>query len=231
MLTFRKAAALALARPVIAAYFPTLFRGRTLPSLRPPALQLHVFARTPDTDYEDVIVKNSATVAALKRAIVAKFKLGAPAFSMRLLLEVEGSPPTTLDSRKRLSELGVEKGSSVLLEIMNPPQSAQQSSHDTQLIRALIKHISQMEGTPISLTLGHTFSDALTMQGDEVQEPVLPGAAAVLTKEQLEQLRSVSTQEAEEGVVAFITPVLAQYIQEVWDPHSSSLYCPYTGEQ
>ena len=45
----------------------------------------------------------------------------------------------------------------------------------------------------------------------------MPGAAAVLSAAQQEQLRRVSaSSDAEAGVVAFMTPILAQCVQEAW---------------
>ena len=50
--------------------------------------RLHVFARLPNDDHSDVEISDGASVAALKKVIIAELKLGVPPDRVRLLREV-----------------------------------------------------------------------------------------------------------------------------------------------
>ena len=72
-----------------------------------------------------VEVSDGATVAALKRAVIAELRLDAPPDCLRLLREVkDGGAPVPLDSRKKLADQLVEEGTSVLVEIIAPDVAA-----------------------------------------------------------------------------------------------------------
>ncbi len=93
-------------------------------------MELHVFARTPTTDYVSVEVGNEASVATLKGAIVAELKLDIALHRVRLLREVAGENPVLLDSRKSLMEEGVLDRSSVtVVEIAPMIPSSDQPVH------------------------------------------------------------------------------------------------------
>ena len=85
-----------------------------------PTLQLHIFARTLNTDHAGVEVSDGASVATLKKAIIAEFKLDIGPNRVRLLREVGGGAPVPLDSCERLADQGVKEGSKVLVEVIAP---------------------------------------------------------------------------------------------------------------
>ena len=89
-------------------------RSAPLTPNSPPFIQLHIFARTPNTDHADVEVGDKASVAELKRAVIAELKLDLAPHRVRLLREVDGQDPVPLDSLKKLTEQGLSEGSRVV---------------------------------------------------------------------------------------------------------------------
>jgi hypothetical protein len=105
-------AALALARPLLAAWLPGLGAHAT------PLRQLHVFARRgAAADFARVEVDDGAYVSDLKDAVCAKLRLDAPPDCVRLLREEAGRAPVALDSRGRLAQQQVRAGDCVLVEV------------------------------------------------------------------------------------------------------------------
>ena len=87
-------------------------------------MQLHVFARRPYKSHVDVEVKDDASVATLKRAIIVTLKLDTTPDCVRLLREVEGGAPVLLHSCEKLADQGVFEGSKVVVDVMAPEASA-----------------------------------------------------------------------------------------------------------
>ena len=67
-------------------------------------------------------MKDSASVAALQDAIIAKLKLDTAPDCVRLLREVEGGVAVPLDSCEKLLDQGVKEGSKVFVEVIVPSQ-------------------------------------------------------------------------------------------------------------
>jgi hypothetical protein len=72
--------------------------------------------------YAEVEVKDSASVAALQDAIIAKLKLDTAPDCVRLLREVEGGVAVPLDSCEKLLDQGVKEGFKVFVEVIVPSQ-------------------------------------------------------------------------------------------------------------
>ena len=107
------------ALPLLAAYAPEALR---LCGSGGCARGLRIFARRPTADHAEVQVNDGATVAAMKKAIIAELQLDAPPDCVRLLREVEGGgAPVPLDSRRALAEQGVLEGSCVVVELLPSP--------------------------------------------------------------------------------------------------------------
>jgi hypothetical protein len=216
----RRAPLARAALPLLAAYAPEAFRSRS-------ARGLHIFAKTTASldEFCKVAVADGADISDLKKAVIAELKLEAAPNRVRLLREVEGGgAPVRLDSRQALAAQGVREGSSVLIEVLPPPPpplSPAQLAREQQLDRAVAAMsalAAAAAAPPVSASqLGYTLSEALAKLGKVEQELAIPGAAAVLSVAQAEQLRAVSVSELEAGVVAFMTPFLAQYAQEAWE--------------
>ena len=140
------AAALTLARPVLAALLPGL---GALGRLQ----QLHVFARRgPAADLSRVEVDDGAFVGDLKDAVCAKLKLGAHRDCVRLLREGEaGGAPVPLDSRRRLAEQQVRAGDCVVVEVAEVAAPAAGSGGDSALegARRLLAALRAAELEPI----------------------------------------------------------------------------------
>jgi hypothetical protein len=109
-------APLALALPLLAAYAPEAFCSA----------RLHVFARRSTTaDHAAVEVSDGATVAALKRAVIAELRLDVAPDCVRLLREGGGGgAPVPLVGRGTLAGQQVFEGDSVLVEVTAAPAVA-----------------------------------------------------------------------------------------------------------
>jgi hypothetical protein len=155
---FPRCASFTLSRPLFTAFLPGYFQAG--------AAELHVFARTPSSttpEYVDVEVSDGATVAGLKKAIIAELQLDTTANRVRLLLEVEGGHFKPLDARKKLGEEGVKEGSSVTLEELTsqaPPRLAPFSAatialgSDATLDRNLLDALTSFEPQAASRRIG-----------------------------------------------------------------------------
>ena len=165
----------------------------------------------------------------LMKAVIAELKLDMAPNRVRLLREVEGGgAPVPLDSRRALAGQGVLAGSSVLVEMLGTPIHAQQQLAAQEQQRARDQRLEHAVATlaalagaaaapPVSASqLGHTFSEALTKLGKVGQEPALAGAAAVLSAAQEAQLCQMRGPQGEAAVVAFMTPIITQYVREAW---------------
>ena len=207
--------------PLLAAYVPEEAFRRKFRGVR----SLHIFARRPNANHTKVQVHDGADAGDLKDAVCAKLKLDAPPDSVSLLREVEGGgAPVPLDSCKGLAEQGVCEGTRVVVEMLDAPTHAQQQLAQEQQLARLdhaVATLAALAGAaaapPVSASqLGHTFSESLTMQGKLGQEPALAGAAPVLSAAQVAQLCQMRGAQGEAAVVAFMTPIIAQYVREVW---------------
>ena len=223
----RSTSRLTLRAPLVA-YAPEALRLRSA-----CARSLHVFARRHSADYAKVEVEDGADAGDLKKAVIAELKMDVPPDSVRLLREVEGGgAPVALDSRRALAGQGVLEGSSVLVEILGSPTHMQQQqlARDQRLDNA-VSTLAALAGAaaapPVSASqLGHTFSEALTKMGKVGQEPALAGAAAVLSAAQEAQLRQMRGPQGETAMVAFMTPIISQYVQEAWSAAGAAAIAP-----
>ncbi len=111
--------------------FAPLLQARVTASRVPGSLdcfaaraRLHVFARLPNDDHAHVEISDGASVAALKKVVMAELKLQAPPGRVRLLREVGGGgAPVPLDSCRGLAEQGVCEGTRVVVEVARWPLS------------------------------------------------------------------------------------------------------------
>jgi hypothetical protein len=172
-------AAIAAARPLLAAFVPGLLRGS-----RPvPMCELHVFARAPGTDYAGVNVSAGASVAELKSAAIAQLELGAAPHRVRLLREVEGGAPVPLDSRKTLAEESVSEGATVLVDVIAahiaPPASTQPqllTLNDEPAATPLVEFWGalQQKSAPTPSTLSHSRTPPPRLEAQQRTLFVLP---------------------------------------------------------
>ena len=134
------------ALPLLAAFAPEAFHAGC-------ARSLHVYARTSASrgEYGKVEVGDGATVAALKRAVIAKLKLDVPPDCVRLLREVAGGgAPVRLDSRRALAEQGVFEGTSVHTEVLAvAPPFLQAPARPAALQAPIFFFAEDVGGTPM----------------------------------------------------------------------------------
>jgi hypothetical protein len=190
-----------------------------LPPPLPPAPPYVLVRRGGSLSHSKVVFARGADAYDLAKAVIAELKLDAAPDCVRLLREVEGGgAPVPLESLRALAEQGVREGSRVVVEVLYPPPTATQQHLQLNRVEAQLSSLAAaVAAAPVSASqLGHTFSEVLARQDRVTQEPAVPGALAVLSVAQEEQLRRVSAIDAEAGVVAFMTPILAQHVQEAW---------------
>ncbi len=91
------------------------------PFLSPPhpLSQLHVFVKKPgDPSFAEVLVDDTASVAHLQEAAVAKLKLGVSPDRVEMFREKDGEATgDAFDSRKKLATVGVSEGTSLVVKV------------------------------------------------------------------------------------------------------------------
>lgn len=98
----------------------------------------------------EVIISPNATVSALAKAVIAEFRLGLPANSVDLLLEVDARDSVPLDTCLKVSEQGLKHGAKLIL-VVSPPVPPVRISYRLKLGRGKSPPIDDHFSTNVKL--------------------------------------------------------------------------------